>query len=254
MKLHQLRLPLRLSDTPYVVVDTETTGLDHEVDRLVEVAALRFERGRVIDTFETLVDPQRDIPAEASEQHHLVYEDVEGAPPFEAIEPNLDTFVGGDLVVAHNAPFDRGFLEVLEGREWLCSARAARHMWPDAPAHRNQFLRYWLALDAPKLRTAVAHRAAGDAHVTGLILHRALMEYEIVHPDAGLDDFVRHVASPVPISTLRFGQKHRGKPLGDVPTDYYRWMLGNVGDLDPDLRAAILAELERRAVGREIAA
>jgi len=247
-QFRQLRLPIgRLSDTPYVVVDTETTGLDAQVDRVVEIAALRFEGGRVTDRFETLVDPERDIPPESSEHHHLTDSDIEGSPPLAALDEPLLDFVGTDLIVAHNAAFDRQFVAVINGRRWVCSMRAARHLWPAAHAHRNQYLRYWLKLDAPEIRKASAHRAGSDALVTGHIFHRELQEYEVIHPEAGMDDFISYVASPIPISELRFGKLHRGKPLAQVPGTYLQWMLREVADLDPDLRASIDAELTRRA-------
>jgi exodeoxyribonuclease X len=255
MKHRQLRLPIsfRLPDEPYNVIDVETTGLDPEIDRVVEVAALRFESGRLVDRFETLIDPGRDIPPAASEQHHLVAEDLEGSPPIEAIEDELERFVGDDPIFAHNAKFDGAFLPFLSGKTWACSARAARHAWPNAERHRNQFLRYYLKLDAPGLRKATAHRAGGDAHVTGLIVHEALKLYEIAYPGSGMGDFLSHIASPVPIRVLGFGAKHRGKPLTDVPSDYFAWMLKNVADLDDDLRVAIEAEMDRRAEVRRAA-
>ena len=241
----QLRLPIgRLSDTPYVVVDTETTGLNPDIDRVVEVAALRFESGRVTDRFESLIDPGRDIPAEASEQHHLLYEDLEGSPPLEAVEDELADFVGEDLVVAHNARFDRAFLPCLESKTWVCSQRAARHQWPHAKKHRNQFLRYWLKLDGAGIRSAAAHRAGGDAIVTGHIFHRELIEYEVAHPDASMDDFMRHVESPVVVTRLPFG-KHRGQLIADVPISYLQWAIRNMIDLDPDVRFAIESQIDR---------
>jgi DNA polymerase III epsilon subunit-like protein len=251
----QLRLPLlwRLSDTPYVVVDVETTGLDPDVDRVVEVAALRFESGKVIERFETLIDPQRDIPPAASEVHHLVKADLDGAPMLEEVEGALDDFIGLDPIFAHNASFDRGFLPCLQAKVWIDSARAARHAWPLAERHRNQYLRYWLRLDAPGIRKEAAHRAAGDAIVTGHIVHRQLKEFEIIHPDAGMSDFIRHVMEPVPICFLSFGKKHFGKDLEDVPTDYFEWMLRNVQDLDPDLGIAIEREIKRRSKAQRVA-
>jgi exodeoxyribonuclease X len=250
MKTRQLRLPLlwRLSDTAYTVVDVETTGLDHNVDRVVEVAAIRFESGKAVDRFETLVDPGREIPAEASEQHHLIDADVAGAPSMEEVEEELRRFVPeDDVVVAHNAAFDRGFLPCLDDREWVCSARAARHAYPDLPRHRNQFLRYSLKLDAPGIRKEPAHRAAGDAIVTGHVFHRLLKDYEISHPASGMADFMAHVASPVTVTTLRFGRKHYGEKIAEVPTSYLEWMIGNVTDLDGDLSATITAEIARRS-------
>ncbi len=95
-----------------VLFDTETTGLDPLTgDRVIEVAALELLRdlptGR---TFHCLIDPMRDIPEEASRIHGFTREHLAGKPQFAEIVEELLEFFGDDPLVAHNAPFDFGFL------------------------------------------------------------------------------------------------------------------------------------------------
>ena len=97
-----------------VLFDTETTGLDPLTgDRVIEVAALELlndlPTGR---HFHVLVDPQRDIPPEASRVHGFTAADLAGKPLFADIAQPLVDFFADSKLIAHNAPFDFGFLDM----------------------------------------------------------------------------------------------------------------------------------------------
>jgi DNA polymerase-3 subunit epsilon len=97
-----------------VLFDTETTGLDPlNGDRVIEVAALELlndlPTGR---HFHALIDPKRDIPAEASRVHGFTSADLVGKPLFADIAESLAAFFGNSRLIAHNAPFDFGFLDM----------------------------------------------------------------------------------------------------------------------------------------------
>lgn len=232
----------------FVVVDCETTGLDPLVDRLVEVAAVRFAYGQPTASFESLVNPGIPIPPQASAVHFLTDDDVVGAPGAQVVLEQLRKFVGDDeLVVAHNAPFDSGFLTSLNGEQWICSLRAARHMWPDAPDHKNQTLRFWLKIRHALLDGVNAHRAHGDALTTGLIFDRALEAYAGAHPLHTLADFAAFVASPLRPQRFGYGRRYRGWLIDEIPLDYRQWVLRDAEapegqrrmNVDPDTLAAI---------------
>ena len=96
-----------------VLFDTETTGLDPLTgDRVIEVACLELQRdlptGR---SFHRFIDPERDIDPDASRVHGLTRADLRGKPRFAEIAEELLAFLGDDPLVAHNAPFDFGFLD-----------------------------------------------------------------------------------------------------------------------------------------------
>jgi len=96
-----------------VLFDTETTGLDPLTgDRVIEVACLELLRdlptGR---SFHRFVDPERDIDPDASRVHGLTRADLRGKPRFGEIADELLEFLGTSPLVAHNAPFDFGFLD-----------------------------------------------------------------------------------------------------------------------------------------------
>ncbi len=96
-----------------VLFDTETTGLDPAAgDRVIEIAALELindlPTGR---HFHTLVDPEREVPEDAVRVHGISTEHLRGQPRFGAIAERLLDFLGEDPLIAHNAPFDFGFLD-----------------------------------------------------------------------------------------------------------------------------------------------
>ncbi len=94
----------------FVVFDTETTGLYPGFDQLVEIVACRFKNGELVDKFETLVDPQREIPQEAIAVHGITSDMVEGAPTCEEALGMFFDFIRNDPLIAHNAPFDERFV------------------------------------------------------------------------------------------------------------------------------------------------
>jgi len=99
--------------TRAVLFDTETTGLDPATgDRVIEVAALELINDLPTGQFfHALIHPERDIPEEASRIHGFRLSDLEGKPKFAEIAADLMAFFGGDArLIAHNAPFDFGFL------------------------------------------------------------------------------------------------------------------------------------------------
>ncbi len=96
-----------------VLFDTETTGLDPLTgDRVIEVACLELMRDLPTGcSFHRFIDPERDIDPEASRVHGLTRADLRGKPRFAEIADELLAFLGDDPLVAHNAPFDFGFLD-----------------------------------------------------------------------------------------------------------------------------------------------
>lgn len=101
-----------------VLFDTETTGLDPlNGDRILEIAALELVNDLPTGRhFHRVIDPERDIPEEASRVHGFTSADVAGKPRFGEIVDELLDFLGDGPLVAHNAPFDFGFLDAELGR------------------------------------------------------------------------------------------------------------------------------------------
>jgi exodeoxyribonuclease X len=206
--------------------------MSHEEDRIVEIAAARLDLGaggyEISSVLHCLVDPQRSIPPAASAVHHLTDADIVDARSLvEAIDyleicPN-------DVLVAHNADFDKGFLPLLKGHDWICTWKVAQKLLPEAPAYGNQVLRYYLGLNVEggHGRNGQPHSAGYDARTTALLMAHLLTL-------APVDYMIEITKAPVILARMPFG-KHRGTAFADVPKDYLMWLKGRP-DLDRDLR------------------
>ncbi|MBE7703373.1 MAG: 3'-5' exonuclease [Cyanobacteria bacterium SIG28] len=99
-----------------IVLDTETTGLDYTRERIIEFAAVRLENGKIVDEFQTLINPQQHIRKSSMAIHGITQEMVEDAPTEEEILPQILEFIGDYPIVAHNAIFDFSFLNEAKKR------------------------------------------------------------------------------------------------------------------------------------------
>ena len=135
-----------------IVLDTETTGLDPLTgDRVIEVAAVElFNLLPTGEAFHTLLDPERDIPAEASRIHGFTNGDVAGKPKFADIAERFLAFLGDADIIAHNAPFDFGFLDAelfrcqrppLDRRRMIDSLAMAKTRFPGMPNNLDALCR-----------------------------------------------------------------------------------------------------------------
>ena len=162
-------------DAPLAVVDVETTGLDPEEDRVIEVAIIHFQQGAVTERYSSLVNPGITVPEEVIKLTGITPEELKDAPRFESIANDVRARLEGRVFVAYNLAFDRAFLRMELTR---CQLE-----WPDAKnldplifvreLHRNQGSKRLVAV-AERLGLTLdnAHRAAADAEVTGHVLYK----------------------------------------------------------------------------------
>lgn len=240
------------------VIDTETTGLDHVNDRVVEIAAVDVAwsagggwgyspRGA------TLVNPDRPIPPETSAIHHIVDDDVRDAPYFAEIAEHFERegaayneLIEIDAFAAHNAAFDSAFCNFIAA-PWLCTHRLALHLWPEAPKHSNQVLRYWLGLDVTLPEGLYPHRALADAIVTAKLLIRELEELERRNVFGELlnvtpADLIAWSARPAELVWIPF-RSRRGERWADADESFLLWVLDR--DFEQDIHHTARRCLDR---------
>jgi DNA polymerase-3 subunit epsilon len=165
-----------LDDIDFVVVDTETTGLRPGVDRVIEIAAVRVQGGEVKDAFQTLLNPQRNLPPFIVKFTGITSEMVREAPLAQAIFPEFLLFIEGATLVGHNLGFDLNFL-THEARllsrpfpiDGFDTIPLARRLLPGLKRFKLDYVAEHLHIPARQ-----RHRAMGDAQVTAEIFLRML--------------------------------------------------------------------------------
>ncbi|MEO8105588.1 MAG: 3'-5' exonuclease [Candidatus Saccharibacteria bacterium] len=154
-------------DGPLVFVDIETNGLDHRRGRVIEVAAIRVEAGEVVRTFQSLIDPEAELPYYITDLTGITSQDLRGAPTFDQVADELLAVLDGAIFVAHNVRFDYSFLEQEFGRlevaflpTQLCTVKLSRALFPLEKGHKLQDL-----IQRHGFSFAARHRAYDDAAV-----------------------------------------------------------------------------------------
>jgi exodeoxyribonuclease X len=212
------------------VFDTETASLQGGV---CQIAIARINTNfEVVWQAESLIDPERPIEPGASGIHHITDDMVKDSPTLgEFMAMHNRPFHRDRLIVAgHNTAFDIRMVAGHLPQQYLklCTLKLARNVWPTAPDHKLQTLRYMLKLDAGE-----AHSAMGD-----VIACISLMKAACRLKNWNLLDLIASSNQPLSLdSTMPFG-KHKGQRLRDVPKSWMAWALKEMKDLDPDLRAA----------------
>jgi DNA polymerase III subunit epsilon len=169
-----------LSSLSYVVVDTETTGgRAYYGDRITEIAAVVVRDGKIVEMFETLVNPERPIPHFVSQLTNITWAMVKDAPTFDRIAPDVMRVLEGNVFVAHNAMFDWRFVAAelsrtanqrLRGRR-LCTVGMARKVLPQLPRRSlDHVARYY------GVEITGRHRAGGDALATAKCLIKMMAD------------------------------------------------------------------------------
>lgn len=157
-----------------VFLDVETTGLSYRWDRIIEIFLVSLEKDGAVRELGTLINPERPIPAKITDLTGLTDADVANAPVEGEIAGEIRDFVGFGLPVAHNLPFDRGFLNAMFRRNNLLeigdvgldTLAISRELFPKlciypqgGGSHRLSNLMYHFGLEDSY---ANAHRAKDD--------------------------------------------------------------------------------------------
>ena len=167
-----------LQTLSYVVVDVETTGTRPTGgDRITEIAAVMVRNGEIGEVYETLVNPERPIPAFITTLTNITQEMVADSPRFFEVAPRVVDVLGQGIFTAHNAPFDWRFVASelsratggrMNGRR-LCTVRLSRLLLPHLPRRSLDNVAHHFGIDIES-----RHRAAGDAVATARELLRLL--------------------------------------------------------------------------------
>ncbi len=223
-------------DNPCYGFDTETTGVDSATCKCVEVALI----GEGLD-YSTLVACPIPIPPDASGIHHISNEDLINAPTWDSVKRELAGFATQNplpVFVAHNCQYDKTVLGDFVPVLWVCTYKVALRLYPEAPNHKNETLRYYLGLEGcGRSGSSLSHSARHDASVTLQLFHRFLEK-------ASLAQMLEWTEQPAKLPRMPMG-KHFGQEWHTVPGPYLQWCISQK-DMREDVVYCCRTELERR--------
>ena len=228
----------------FICLDCETTGLDTKADRIIEMAAVRFDITQNKESFDSLVDPEMTIPEASIAIHHISQQMVAGQPLIKEALPKFLEFVGDDIIVGHGVEFDIDVLANSAEREGIPTAirknrfidtlRMAR-IYGKSPSNSLVQLRKHFQIEPE-----VAHRAMGDVVVNIEVFKKLLWGFPT------LEKLFDVLSRPILLKQMPLG-KHKGRPFKEIPIEYLRW--ASYKDFDQDLLFSIRIELKRRKQG-----
>lgn len=228
----------------FVCLDCETTGLDHEKDHIIEVAAVKFTFDHILETYETLIDPGVLIPESSQEIHHISNEMVKGKPKIEEVLSIIGKFVGKNLLVGHGIKLDINFLEHAAKRHQipfslssfphLDTLRMAR-LYGESPINSLEKLREHFNIAAEG-----AHRAMNDVTVNIEVFKFLSATFKTT------EQLLERLKRPILLKKMPLG-KHKGRPFAEIPLEYLMWAANK--DFDQDLLFSIRSELKKRKQG-----
>ena len=168
-----------VSNVTFVVFDTETTGFSPTTDRIVELGAVKFRNGEVVEEKSWLINPGRKIPYWATKVHGITDEEVKNEPAFADIYPEFLEFISGSVLIAHNAKFDISFVKAeatragreLPANKVIDSLALFRKWYPKSSSHSVAAVAKHAAV-----RTDTLHRAAADSMYVFLIFDKSIKE------------------------------------------------------------------------------
>lgn len=178
-------------EATFVAFDLETTGKYPLEAEICEVAAVKYQGGKIVEEFHSLVKPTAKMGDFVISIHNITNEMVADAPSIAEVAPKFRRFLGDAVPIAHHAPFDMGFMAWeleklvldLPPSNALCTALISRRAFVKSPNHRLQTLVQYLGLTPGQ-----AHRALDDAKAC---LDVALKCFEKIGPDAKLEDIYK---------------------------------------------------------------
>ena len=195
-------------DGSLVFVDIETTGVSYSRNKVIEVAAIRVENNQMTDSFNSLVDPQTELPPFISSLTGIYTSDLAGAPTFHDIADDLHRIMDGAVFVAHNVRFDYGFLKrefAATGRKFnpklLCTVRLSRALFPDERHHKLQNL-----IDRCGITVESRHRAYDDAATMWQFIQHARTRFPAPQIDAAVKQQIKSPALPKGLSPARMAE------------------------------------------------
>jgi DNA polymerase-3 subunit epsilon len=228
----------------FVCLDCETTGLDPKVDRIIEIAVVQFTSSGVLQTYETLIDPEIPISEGSMAIHHITEEMVKGKPKIQEVIPAILKLIHHHIVVGHGIKLDLNFITEsarrhqiphnIESLLTIDTLRLAR-LYGESPTNSLEKLRQHFNIEPEG-----AHRAMSDVIVNIEVFKYLTTSFKTTQ------QLLERLKKPILLKNMPLG-KYKGRPFGEIPLEYLLWAVK--GDFDQDLIFSIRTELQKRKKG-----
>ncbi len=234
----------KLDKEKFICIDCETTGLDSQNDSVIEVAVVLFTFDEVLEEFESLIDPEKEIPEASIAIHHISNEMVAGKPKIAEILPVILKLIGNKTIVGHGIKFDIDILAAaaaktgipctITNNETIDTLRLAR-LYGDSPTNALATLGLHFNVDSDG-----AHRAMSDVKVNIEVFKHLAGKYRTVA------DIHKTLLKPILMKSMPLGP-YKGRSFREIPLPYLKWAAHK--DFDRDLIHSIKTEIHRRKQG-----
>lgn len=189
----------------FVIFDIETTGLSPLNNKITEIGAVIYKAGEIIDEFNMYVNPKVPIPDEITKLTGISDETVKDASEISEVLPKFLEFIGGRMLIAHNASFDISFIRVAADlcglhftNAYLDTVALSRYVNPDLKRHRLDTIAEYY-----KLGGFNHHRASDDAKMLAAIFECMVrqLEEEGIHDISQMNTEMSEHADPLKLPT-----------------------------------------------------
>lgn len=228
----------------FVCLDCETTGLDAKVERIVEIALVKFTFEKTLESYETLIDPETPISEGSMAIHHITEEMIVGKPKIQEVLPEVFKKIDGHIVIGHGIKLDIDFLiesarrfqipHSLHHLVTIDTLRLAR-LYGESPTNSLERLRQHFNIEPEG-----AHRAMSDVTVNIEVFKYLASSFKTT------DQMLERLKKPILLKAMPLG-KYKGRPFKEVPVEYLSWAVR--ADFDQDLIYSIKTELQKRKKG-----
>lgn len=228
----------------FICIDCESTGLDPSQDRIVEIAAACFTFDKILQQYESLINPECEIPQTSQDIHKITPEMVEDKPKIKDVLPIILKMIENHIIVGHGIGFDIALIAAEAERNGLSTKitqspfidtlRLAR-LYGESPINSLDKLRQHFNIEAQGV-----HRAMSDVLVNIDVFKFLAKPYKTT------DELFKTLQKPIKLRAMPLG-KHKGRRFEEIPIEYLLW--AERKDFDQDLLYSIRSELRNRKRG-----
>lgn len=233
-----------MNEEVFVCIDCESTGLEPKTDRIIEIAVTRFTFDRIIQQYETLINPECEIPKVSQDIHNISQEMIKGKPKIGEVLPQILKMIEGHIIIGHGIGFDIALIAAeaqrcsipakIEQQPSIDTLRLAR-LYGESPVNSLERLRQHFNIEAQG-----AHRAMND-----VVVNIEVFKY-LSKPYKTTEQLFNALSKPIKLKAMPLG-KHKGRRFDEIPLEYLLW--AEKKNFDQDLLFSIRSEIRNRKKG-----